>query len=47
MLLHENEDLFNGLVIQTAAFKNIPQDAVINKLLLLKIFRRMRLLRII
>ena len=30
MLLHENEDLFNGLVIQTAAFKNIPQDDVLN-----------------
>lgn len=29
MLLHENKDLFNGLVIQTAAFKNIPQNAVI------------------
>ena len=30
MLLHENEDLFNGLIIQTAAFKNIPQDDVLN-----------------
>lgn len=29
MLLHENEDLFNNLVIQTAAFKHIPQNAVI------------------
>ena len=29
MLLYENEILFNTLVVKTAEFKNIPQDAVI------------------
>lgn len=41
MLLHENEDLFNGLVIQTAAFKNIPQDAVIKDYMICSILQKL------
>lgn len=41
MLLHKNEDLFNGLVIQTAAFKNIPQDAVIKDYMICSILQKL------
>ena len=41
MLLHENEDLFNNLVIQTAAFKHIPQNAVIKDYMICSILQKL------